>query len=100
VSPVFDSPRDLEDCSISRAPAPSDAFATPPDNNINICFLLQPRLWVCHCVLTRRVCVTDCVIIVSIWVSSLSNCKMTQLDISSGLMSPADLNKLLLELLK
>jgi hypothetical protein len=40
------------------------------------------------------------VIIVSIWVSSLPNRKMTQLDISSGLMSPADLNKLLLELLK
>ena len=44
-SPVFDSPRALEGCAISRAPAPSDAFATPPDNNINVCFLLQPRLW-------------------------------------------------------
>ena len=43
-SPVFDSPRALEGCAISRAPAPSDAFATPPDNNINVCFLLQPRL--------------------------------------------------------
>jgi hypothetical protein len=34
---------------------------------------------ICHRVLTRRVCLTDCVIIVSIWVSSLTNCKMTQL---------------------
>jgi hypothetical protein len=36
-SPVFDSPRALEGCAISRAPAPSDAFATPPDNSINAC---------------------------------------------------------------
>jgi len=51
-------------------------------------------------VLMRRGFVTDCVIIVSVWVSSLPNCKMKKFVISSGLMSPADLNKLLLELLK
>jgi hypothetical protein len=49
---------------------------------------------------TRRVCVTDYVIIVSIWVSPLTDCKLTHLTVSSGLMSPVDLNKLLLELFK
>ncbi len=44
VSPVFDSPRDLEDCVISCAPASRDVSATPPDNNINVGFLLKPRL--------------------------------------------------------
>jgi hypothetical protein len=44
VSPVFDSPRDLEGCAINRVPAPSDVFETPPDNNINVYFPLQPRL--------------------------------------------------------
>ncbi len=44
VSPVFDSPRDLEGCVINRAAAPSDDSETPPDNNINVGFLLKPRL--------------------------------------------------------
>jgi hypothetical protein len=46
---------------------------------------------------TKRVCVTDSVITVSIWVSPLTDCKLTHLTVSSGLMSPVDLNKLLLE---
>jgi hypothetical protein len=33
----FDSPRDLEGCVISRVPPPSNAFTTPPDNNIQAC---------------------------------------------------------------
>ena len=37
VSPVFEYPRALQDCFISRVPAPSDAFTTPPENSINTC---------------------------------------------------------------
>ena len=102
-SPVFDSPRALEGCASSRAPAPSDAFATPPDNNINVCFLLQPRLWAG----SATACWRGASVWQIVWLLFLSgslHCLIAKWHSSPSplvqVMSPADLNKLLLELLK